>query len=64
MNRKERRKQIPPLAKKIVALEKKIARGEEIDECQAELTQLTSLLSLEEMLEIDDYIIKCKLLKK
>lgn len=64
MNREERRKVIPALAKKIVALEKKIANGENADEYKEELTKLTSMLSLEEMLEVDDYIIKCKLLKK
>lgn len=51
-------------AKKIASLEKKLDLGEDVKLIQDEIDNIMSTLSLQDMLEIDDYIIKKNLLTK
>lgn len=65
MNYKERRqvkKNIAPIAKKVVALEKNISAGINVEESEAEITRIVNSLSMIEMLALEDYIYSKKLL--
>jgi hypothetical protein len=55
-------KRIKNIANKIVNLEKEILLGKNVQENQQKIESIVSTLSLEDMLEIDEYILKKKLL--
>ena len=61
---KEKGKNIKKLAQEIARLEKECQLGNNISDNLEKLEQLTSNLSLHEMLEIDNYILEKKLLTK
>ena len=55
-------KKIEKIAKQIVTLEKECALGKNVKVNMAEIEKIVSTLSIEEMFEVDDYIIRKKLL--
>lgn len=57
-------KKIKQLAEKIVKIEHQAAQGKTGQEIMSEIQNIISTLSLEEMLEIDEYITTKKLLTK
>lgn len=61
---KDERKKIIELANEIARLEKECQLKNNISKNMKKLEQLTSNLSLQEMLEIDNYILEQKLLTK
>jgi hypothetical protein len=60
----ERNKRIKIIANKIVALEKQLQLGENVKEVQQKIEDIMSSLSVEDVLLVDDYIMKKKLLTK
>lgn len=65
MNREERRemkKRLAPIARRIVALEKQIKQGVNKDAAETEITELVGKLTLVEMMALEDYIASKKLL--
>lgn len=57
-------KEIKCLSEQIVALEKEMRLGKNVKENQDKIENIMSTLSIEEMLQIDDYIIKKQLLEE
>jgi TATA-box binding protein (TBP) (component of TFIID and TFIIIB) len=57
-------KRIKNIANKIANLEKEILLGKSVQENQQKIENIVSTLSLEDMLEIDEYILKKKLLTR
>ena len=60
MNKKEKRK----IAEKIVKLEKQLNLDKDCQSAMEEIQKIVNTLSLEDMLEIDEYITVKKLLTK
>lgn len=60
MNKKEKRK----IAEKIVKLENQLNLGKDCQSAMEEIQKIVNTLSLEDMLEIDEYITVKKLLTK
>lgn len=60
----ERNKRIKRIAQKIVNLEKELQLGKNVKENQQKIEDIMSSLSVEDMLQIDEYITKKKLLTK
>lgn len=60
----EKKKHIKTVAEQIVKLEKQCKSGTDVSKFMNEMEQLVQGLSLEDMLEIDNYIISKKLLTK
>lgn len=61
---KDEKKRIKRLAEKIVQLEKQAHEGKNEQEVMSEIQNITDSLSIEDMLEIDEYIFTKKLLTK
>lgn len=61
---KDEKKNIKIIADKIIELEEQCQSGNNISEFMNKMEQLIQGLSLEEMLEIDNYIISKKVLTK
>lgn len=59
-----KKENIKKLAHEIARLEKECQSGHNISETMSKIEQLTMGLSIEEMLEIDEYILTEKLLTK
>jgi TATA-box binding protein (TBP) (component of TFIID and TFIIIB) len=57
-------KRIKNIANKIANLEKEMLLGKNIQENQQKIENIVSTLSFEDMLEIDEYILKKKLLTR
>jgi TATA-box binding protein (TBP) (component of TFIID and TFIIIB) len=57
-------KRIKNIANKIANLEKEMLLGKSVQENQQKIENIVSTLSLEDMLEIDEYILKKKLLTR
>lgn len=55
-------KEIKDLALKIVKMEQELSKGKNVQENMKEIQEISKTLSLEDMLIIDDYITKNKLL--
>lgn len=55
-------KEIKDLAFKIVKMEQELSKGKNVQENMKEIQEISKTLSLEDMLIIDDYITKNKLL--
>ena len=55
-------KEIKNLALKIVKMEQEFSKGKNVQENMKEIQEISKTLSLEDMLMIDDYITKNKLL--
>lgn len=55
-------KKIIKLAKKLASLEKKLYSGVNPEEVAAEIEAITTSLTVEEMIQVDEYIIEKKLL--
>ncbi len=55
-------KEIKDLALKIVKMEQELFKGKNVQENMKEIQEISKTLSLEDMLMIDDYITKNKLL--
>lgn len=55
-------KEIKNLARKIVKMEQELSKGKNVQENMKEIQEISKTLSLEDMLMIDDYITKNKLL--
>lgn len=55
-------KEIKDLALKIVKMEQELSKGKNVQENMKEIQEISKTLSLEDMLMIDDYITKNKLL--
>jgi hypothetical protein len=55
-------KEIKDLAFKIVKMEQELSKGKNVQENMKEIQEISKTLSLEDMLMIDDYITKNKLL--
>lgn len=51
-------KKIKQIAEKILKLERECQEGKDVQENMAKIEKITSILSLEDMLEVDDYITK------
>ena len=65
MNREERRemkKRLAPIARRIAALEKQIKQGINKDAAEAEITEIVGKLALVEMMALEDYIASKNLL--
>ena len=60
---KNRKEYIARKAKKIAEIEKQMRLGKDIQTAQKEIQNIMCTLSIEDMLEIDEYIIKNNLLK-
>lgn len=60
----KRNKRIKILANKIVQIEKQIALGNNVQENQNKIQSITDSLTLEEILQVDEYITRKKLLTK
>ena len=60
----KRNKRIKILANKIAQIEEQIALGNNIQENQNKIQNITDSLTLEEILQVDEYIIRKKLLTK
>jgi len=58
----KRNNRINFLSEKIVALEKEMRLGKNVQENQDKIENIMSTLSIEEMLQVDDYITKKKML--
>ncbi len=58
------KKKLRVIADKIVMFEKKLQKGENMNENMAKLEELTSSLSPDEMMEVDEYILKNGLLTR
>ena len=61
---KDEKKRIKRLAEKIVQLEKQAREGKNEQEVMSKIQNITDSLSIEDMLEIDEYILTKKLLTK
>jgi len=61
---KDEKKRIKRLAEKIVQLEKQAHEGKNEQEVMSKIQNITDSLSIEDMLEIDEYIFTKKLLTK
>lgn len=61
---KDEKKNIKIIADKIIELEEQCQSGNNVSEFMNKMEQLIQGLSLEEMLEIDNYIISKKVLTK
>lgn len=61
---KDEKKRIKRLAEKIVQLEKQTREGKNEQEVMSKIQNITDSLSIEDMLEIDEYIFTKKLLTK
>ena len=61
---KDEKKRIKRLAEKIVQLEKQARDGKNEQEVMSKIQNITDSLSIEDMLEIDEYIFTKKLLTK
>lgn len=59
-----KKKRIKRLAEKIVQLEKQAHEGKNEQEVMSKIQNITDSLSIEDMLEIDEYIFTKKLLTK
>jgi hypothetical protein len=55
------KKKLRVIADKIIVLEQKCQKGENISANMEQIEKLTTTLSVEEMLEIDDYIMSKKI---
>ena len=65
MNREERRemkRRLAPIARRVVALEKQIKQGINKDAAEAEITEIVGKLTLVEMMALEDYIASKNLL--
>lgn len=62
--KEKRKKHIKILADKIVRMEKELLLGNNIQENQAKIESIMGSLALDEMLELDEYIMRKKLLTK
>ena len=65
MNREERRemkKRLAPIARRVAALEKQIKQGIDKDAAEAEITEIVGKLTLVEMMALEDYIASKNLL--
>lgn len=65
MNRDERRnmkKRLAPIARRVVALEKQIKSGVNKEAAEAEITEIVENLNLVEMMALEDYIASKNLL--
>ena len=51
-----KRKEIKKIAQRIWTLEQKIRQGKNVQLAQREIEEIMSILSFEEILELDDYI--------
>lgn len=51
-----KRKEIKKIAQRIWALEQKIRQGKNVQLAQREIEEIMSILSFEEILELDNYI--------
>ena len=60
---KNRKEYIARKAKKIAEIEKQMHLGKDVQTAQKEIQDIMCTLSIEDMLEIDEYIIKNNLLK-
>lgn len=60
---KNRKEYIARKAKKIAEIEKQMRLGKDVQTAQKEIQDIMCTLSIEDMLEIDEYIIKNNLLK-
>ena len=60
---KNRKEYIARKAKKIAEIEKQMRLGKDVQIAQKEIQDIMCTLSIEDMLEIDEYIIKNNLLK-
>lgn len=60
----KREKKLEKLAKKIAELENKMATGKDVESCETQMMQLSEGLTIEEMMEIDEYIMEKKLCKR
>ena len=60
---KNRKEYIARKAKKIAKIEKQMRLGKDVQTAQKEIQNIMYTLSIEDMLEIDEYIIKNNLLK-
>ena len=60
----KRNKRIKILANKIAQIEEQIALGNNVQENQNKIQSITDSLTLEEILQIDEYITRKKLLTK
>ena len=60
---KNRKEYIARKAKKIAEIEKQMRLGKDVQTVQKEIQNIMCTLSIEDMLEIDEYIIKNNLLK-
>lgn len=60
----ERNKRIKRIAQKIVNLEEELQLGKNVKENQQKIEDIMSSLSVEDMLQIDEYITKKKFLTK
>lgn len=60
----KKNKRIKILSQKIVNLENKIQLGNNVKENEDKINNIMSTLSLEDLLEIDEYITKKKMLTK
>ena len=60
---KNRKEYIARKAKKIAEIEKQMRLGKDVQTAQKEIQNIMYTLSIEDMLEIDEYIIKNNLLK-
>lgn len=61
---KDEKKRIKRLAEEIVQLEKQAHEGKNEQEVMSKIQNITDSLSIEDMLEIDEYIFTKKLLTK
>ena len=65
MNREERRemkRRLAPIARRVVALEKQIKQDIDKDAAEAEITEIVGKLTLVEMMALEDYIASKNLL--
>ena len=62
--KEKRKKHIKVLANKIVNIEKELLLGNNVQENQAKIENIVGSLALDEILAIDEYIIRKKLLTK
>lgn len=60
----KRNKRIKILANKIAQIEEQIALGNNVQENQNKIQNITDSLTLEEILQVDEYITRKKLLTK
>lgn len=54
----QRNKKLERAANKIMKLERKISLGKDVQEAESEIQKITDSLTLEDMMFIDDYIMK------